>query len=299
MMKSIATEIKVGITVIAAAVILLLGIIWVKEYKFNVERYRYSVLFPNIGSLEIGDQVSVLGVKKGEVEKIRISGNYVLVTFKIMNDVQLKKDAKFTVMNIGLMGERFINIQPGESDQPLDLSVPVHGYYDTGIPEVMGMMGAAIDELRHLVAIMEGTIGTPSATESMQRIIANLDKISTDWQYLSQQNREKLTQAVTDLASTTSRIKGILDANEEKFEETLDNINEGSQKFVEIASKLDTLSQSVHKLLGNLESGEGTLGRALKNDSLYNQLVSATVNLDSLITDFKKHPKKYVKLSIF
>jgi phospholipid/cholesterol/gamma-HCH transport system substrate-binding protein len=146
---------------------------------------------------------------------------------------------------------------------------------------------------------MEGTIGTPSATESMQRIIANLDKISTDWQYLSQQNREKLTQAVTDLASTTSRIKGILDANEGKFEETLDNINEGSQKFVEVASKLDTLSQSVHKLLSNLESGEGTLGRALKDDSLYNQLVSATVNLDSLITDFKKHPKKYVKLSIF
>jgi phospholipid/cholesterol/gamma-HCH transport system substrate-binding protein len=55
----------------------------------------------------------------------------------------------------------------------------------------------------------------------------------------------------------------------------------------------------VHKLLSNLESGEGTLGKALKDDSLYNQLVSATVNLDSLITDFKKHPKKYVKLSIF
>jgi len=298
-MKNIAVEIKVGITVIVATAILFLSIIWIKEYKFNVERYHYAVLFPNIGTLEVGDPVSVLGVRKGEVEKVEISGNFVLVAFKITKDVTLKKDSKFTVMNIGLMGERFINIQPGESQEPLDLTVPVHGYYDTGIPEVMGMMGEAINELRHLTAILEGTLGTPAATESMKKIIANLDKISSDWQYLTERNRENLTQAVADLATVSSRIRGILDDNEEKFESTMDNLHEGSEKFAAVVSKLDSLSTSVHRLMTNLEAGEGTIGKALKDDTLYYRLVSATANLDSLITDFKKNPKKYVKLSIF
>lgn len=58
-------ELRVGIVVAIAAIILFLGIIWIKEYRFNVERYKYGVLFPNVGALGVGDPVTVLGVKKG------------------------------------------------------------------------------------------------------------------------------------------------------------------------------------------------------------------------------------------
>src|SRR5512139_2851476 len=152
-MKSISVELKVGAIVIIAAILLFFGIVWIKEYRFNVKRFEYSVLFPNIGSLEIGDPVCVLGVRKGEVKSIDLKGNDVQVGFTLTKDVSLKVDARFTVMNIGLMGERFINIVPGIAPEALNLDVPMHGYYDTGIPEVMGMMGAGIDELRHLIAV--------------------------------------------------------------------------------------------------------------------------------------------------
>lgn len=298
-MRSISIELKVGTAVLIATVILVFGIIWVKDYKFNVEHYSYAVLFPNIGSLEVGDPVSVLGVKKGEVEKIGLQGNYVLVTFKITKDVLLQSDAKFTVMNIGLMGERFINIAPGVSSEPLDLSIPVHGYYDTGIPEVMGMMGAAIDEIRHLVAIFEGTVGTPAATQSIKDIIANVEKLSSDWRSMTEENRGKMTQAIDDLAESSSKLKNMVDSNEEKFQSTVENVNEASKRFVELSGRLDSLSTSVHGLLSELERGQGTLGRALKDDSLYQGLLNATTNLDSLVTDFKKHPKKYIHISLF
>jgi phospholipid/cholesterol/gamma-HCH transport system substrate-binding protein len=298
-MRDLSVELKVGSVVILAGLILFFGIVWVKDYKFNVNRYEYSVLFPNIGTLEVGDPVSVLGVKKGEVKKIVLSGNDVLVTFNLTDDVDLRGDAKFTVMNIGLMGERFINIIPGVSSEPLDLSYPVHGFYDTGIPEVMGMMGAAIDEVRHLVAILEGTVGTPAATTSIRNIITNMERISSDLRMLTEENKEKMAQTVEDLSVSSARMRSFVDRNEQKLQGTLDNFNEASGNFAVISGRMDSLSMSVQNLISEMEAGRGTLGKALKEDSLYQSLLKTAVDLDSLLTDFKANPKKYIHFSIF
>lgn len=292
-------EIKVGLVVMVAALILFFGIIWVKDYRFNVERYNYAVLFPNIGSLEIGDPVSVLGVKKGEVQTIAISGNDVLVSFNLTRDIKLKTDAKFTVMNIGLMGERFINIEPGVSSESLDLSYPKHGFYDTGIPEVMGMMGAAIDEIRHLIAVLEGTVGTPAATTSIKNIINNLEIVSTEMRSLTLENKEKMTQALDDLSVSASRLRSFADTNERKMQGIVDNLSETSDDFAVIAGRIDTLSESIHKLIIGLEEGKGTLGKTLQDEELYEKLLKSVSDLDTLITDIKANPKKYIHFSIF
>jgi len=298
-MRNISLEIKVGLTVIAASIILFLGIVWVKDYKFNQERYDYSVLFPNIGSLEIGDPVSVLGVKKGEVKSISISGNDVLVGFSLTKDIVLKSDAKFTVMNIGLMGERFINIEPGVSSQPLDLSYPVRGFYDTGIPEVMGMMGAAIDEIRHLIAVMEGTIGTPAATTSIKNIIDNLEVVSREMRSLTSENKEKMSQTLDDLSNAAAKLKDFADSNEQKMQGIVDNLSESSDDFSVITGRLDTLSLSINRLVQNLEEGKGTLGKTLQDEALYEKLVKSVSDLDTLVTDIKANPKKYIHFSVF
>jgi len=92
-MRDVSTEIKVGMVVIAAIVILLYGIIWVKGYQFTVGHYDYTALFPQVGSLSIGDPVSVLGVRKGDVKAIKLSDDRVSVTISLASDVKLKTDA--------------------------------------------------------------------------------------------------------------------------------------------------------------------------------------------------------------
>jgi len=298
-MRNISVEIRVGIVVLVAAAILFFGIIWVKDYRFNVQRYDYAVLFPNIGSLEIGDPVSVLGVKKGEVQSISISGNNVLVAFNLTKDIVLKTDAKFTVMNIGLMGERFINIEPGVSSEPLDLSYPIHGFYDTGIPEVMGMMGAAIDEIRHLIAVLEGTVGTPAATTSIKNIINNLEIVSTEMKDLTTANKEKMSKAIDDLSESASILKSFASTNEEKMQGIVDNLSSTSDDFAVIAGRIDTLSDTVHRLVIGLEEGKGTLGKTLQDEQLYEKLIKSVSDLDTLITDIKANPKKYIHFSVF
>ncbi len=291
-MRDLSIEIKVGTVIIAAIIILLYGIVWVKEYKFNVEHYRYICMFPEVGTLDIGDPVGVLGVEKGEVKDIELKGNNVLVTISLDKEVALKEDARFAVMNVGLMGERYVAIWPGESANALDLSAPKMGKYDTGIPEVMGMMGDAIDEIRHLVVQLEGTFGEPGKAVKIRQIIDALHEITENTNRFINDNQNTMEKALTSISNAAGRMDGFLDTNSVEMQKAVSN-------FAEASVKLNELSDDIKSITERIEKGEGTLGKTMADDSLYYDLRQTMNNLDSLITDFKEHPKKYIHLSIF
>ncbi len=298
-MNSKTVQLRVGMMVVLAVAILVVGIIWVKGIKFNQNKYAYSVIFPNVGTLKVGDPVSVSGVEKGKVKKIQLHRGDVLVTLDLATDVVLKKDAKFTVKNIGLMGERFVAVQTGYLDTALDLSQPIRGYYDTGVSEVMGKMGEMIDQLSRLVANLEQVLGTKGSRESLMEIIKNLRKVSRGLNALLDRNKEKFNQTIDNLSHSSAELKKIIDQNKEKLQTTVDNFGEASVKLDNIVTTLDTISISLKKLSSKIESGEGTLGQLVTDTTLYEQIKKTTQHVDELILDIKKNPKKYLKVTVF
>ncbi len=298
-MRDRMVELRVGIVVLLAVIIFVWGIIWVKEYKFRQERYRVSVLFPNVGALDVGDPIAVLGVKKGEVEEIKLSRGEVLVTFNLTTDVELREDAKFTVMNIGLMGERFVAIQPGRGENPLKLSPPPRGYYDTGIPEVMGMMGQMIAEIRTLTGYLKGALGTEWSEERIRETIKNVSQLSSDLASLLKRNKPKIDKSVSDLQYASSEFRKMVDQNKPKLETTLDNFSRASNDLERITSSLEDLSTSLKNLSQRIEKGEGTLGQLVNDQTLYQDLKKTTRSIDELIEDIKKNPKRYFKFELF
>lgn len=298
-MNKKTVELRVGLVVSLAVAILVVGIVWVKGIRFNQTQNIYSVIFPDVGALKVGDPVSVSGVEKGKVKKIQLYQGKVLVTLDLTTDVVLKKDAQFTVKNIGLMGERFVAVQTGYSDTLLDLSRPAVGYYDTGIPEVMGRMGEMIDQLSRLVGNLEGVLGTKWSRESMLETIKNLKEVSHNLNALVDRNQGKFDQTMDDLSYSSAELKKIISENKKKLQSTVDNFGEASIKLGNIVTTLDTLSISLKKLSSKIESGEGTLGQLVNDTTLYEQIKKTTQHVDDLILDIKKNPKKYLKFTLF
>jgi phospholipid/cholesterol/gamma-HCH transport system substrate-binding protein len=292
-------ELRVGVVVLLACAILILGLLWVKGIRFDQTRYRYSVFFPNVGALEVGDPVSVSGVPKGKVESIALYEGDVLVTFNLTEDVVLKKDARFTVMNVGLMGERFVSVQTGHSDTLLDLSQSIKGYYDTGIPEVMGRMGEMIEQLKKLARNLEAVVGTQSSRDALIQIIDNLKEITRKTNDLLGRNQKRFDQTIDDLSYASGELKDLMKENKEKLQTTVDNFSSASGKLDNITTTLDSLSLSLKNLTSKIEGGEGALGQLVNDTTLYEQIKKTAQNVDSLILDIKKHPKRYLKFSVF
>lgn len=292
-------ELKVGLLVIVALIILGYAVIWIKEYRFGQEHYTFEVLFPRVGNLDVGDPVSVLGVDKGEVKGIQLKGGDVLVTISMEADVVLKDDATFTVKNIGLMGERFVDVEPGHSDAAFDLGLPAKGEYDTGIPEVMGLAGRAVEELRELVDILRRNVINEGTAKRFSEIVANLQRITAETDDLLGETKPKISGAVDDFSRASRDLRTLVEENKGKIQSTVDNFEKSSRGLSEATSSLEEISANLKSITTKLETEEGTLGKLLTDRSLYEDLKKTTASLDTLITDIKRNPKKYIHLEIF
>ncbi len=292
-------EWKVGLVILIAIALLTYGIIWIKGARFGRKTYPAAVVFPNVGSLSVGDQVSVSGVQKGKVQKIDLHKGDVLVNFSLEKDVVLKQDARFTVMNIGLMGERFVSVETGKSDTLLALQPYPHGYYDTGIPEVMGMMGRMMDEVRQLVEALRGSIGSPGYLNKLTSIVDQAEETSRRVNRLLAKNEDKVTAAFDDLSRAAHQLKTVIARNAGAVDSVVTNLHSASQKITPLVDGMDSLRFSFKKIADQIENQQGTLGKLINDRTLYEQMRKTARDLDSLVLDIKRNPRRYLTIKIF
>ena len=58
------------------------------------------------------------------------------------------------------------------------------------------------------------------------------------------------------------------------------------------------MDKHLNLILATAEKGEGTLGKLLKDEKLYNELVETNQELQELVDDLEKHPERYVNISV-
>jgi phospholipid/cholesterol/gamma-HCH transport system substrate-binding protein len=94
--------------VLAAIVILILGVTWLKEFSLSNKVRVWHVRFPQAGGLGKSDEVQVNGIRKGSVSEMKLVGDEVLVDLALATDVTLTSDSRVSIRNVGLMGEKII-----------------------------------------------------------------------------------------------------------------------------------------------------------------------------------------------
>ena len=141
------TEIRVGLTVLIGILVFIWILGWAKNFSIKSNEHFVKVRFTNVSGLEIGDQVTVNGMRKGYVKEMLVEPNNVLVELSIENDVQLKEDATFAISMLDLMGGKKIEVFPGTSLNTYDNKKISEGKFYADIPSVMSLFGSVQDDL--------------------------------------------------------------------------------------------------------------------------------------------------------
>jgi phospholipid/cholesterol/gamma-HCH transport system substrate-binding protein len=125
----------------------------------------------------------------------------------------------------------------------------------------------------------------------------------------------KFNQSMLEFSEISKNINLILDKNKESLELTLTNAKDITTKFstltdtlnkeleeAQIANTVKELKATIsglNKVIANLEKGEGSAGKLLKDDQLYTNLSNASKELEELLREMKEHPKRFVHFSVF
>ncbi len=113
-------ELKVGIFVFLALVILVVFILSIGGFKTWTSGYRVNIIFNFVNGVKLGAPVRFAGVDVGEVKRIRIffdpleSHAKVRVSCWVRREVSIPADSTVWVNTLGLLGEKYIEIMPGK-----------------------------------------------------------------------------------------------------------------------------------------------------------------------------------------
>lgn len=288
-----AREIKVAILGIVCLGLLYFGFYFLKGVNLFSPTYGYTGIFSDLGGLTEQAPVYIKGYKVGQVDKIAYDFSArepFTVSVSIDKHIALTEGTTMMLVADGLLGGKAIELRlPQELSAntihkgdtlPTGTEPSLTEMLETGL---LAHVDSVILKADSLVALLQ----TQLEGDHIKRTLANVDKVSSDLTISSRDIRtlthDKLPQVVDSVENIVNNA-GILMAN----------LKDADIKGT--VSKLDTTIGQVSELLA---SKEGTLGMLLNDKSLYTHADSAIMSVDSLVTDLKAHPKRYVHFSLF
>jgi phospholipid/cholesterol/gamma-HCH transport system substrate-binding protein len=303
-MKKISNEVKIGIT----AIITILVFIWVYNFLKGKDLFsktaRYYVVYDKVGGLAESSPIEVNGYKVGVVQSVRFvdtESGRLLVTLSVDKGFSIPVNTVAEITAASLIAGMKIQLVYGNGPGTYSDGDTIPGRLaETIITKVESEIGPLKEKISDLISTIDTVIGSVN-------------------DIMDPQFRKNLRSGVSSLSNTARSI------DEGELKATLENINKFTQMLAENSDKLssafnsleqvaDTLSaadiyKSVNNLksslekasvlMGNLNNGQGTAGKLITNDSLYNNLSNSLESLNLLLLDMKANPKRYVHFSLF
>jgi phospholipid/cholesterol/gamma-HCH transport system substrate-binding protein len=286
-------EFKIGLVGIVALVALFFGINFLKGKDLFNTNNEYYVRFSNAKGLAKSSVVYADGFEVGIVSDILYDYNKpgnVLIEISVDPYLVLCHGTDVT-LDAGLMGGCTMNITPAPiSDKVYHHGDTIPGNNSAGLmskaEDIMPKVVAIADKLDTLVTSLNRLVKDPH----LPAIISNVEQVTEDLTYTTQHLNTLMGRDIPALAQTYNKVgENVLLITENfktlNLQPTIDSVN--------------TTISNVNTILSQMRNPNGTLGALMYDRSLYNNLNMTVGSMDSLMTDIKAHPKRYVHFSIF
>jgi len=312
MAVKVKKEWKIGIVVVAAILMFVLGLGFLKGKNIFSSENEYYTYYDNVQGLQESASVQLNGLSVGRVSEIALQPNRkIKVTFTMSKDLKVPLGSVAKLASADLIsGTKVISLTFSDSAGYLK-----DGAYITG-QDYSGLLDNLSENVSPLVSSAQHTIVTiDTLVKSVNSLfndetrlhlsqsMASLDLALKQLSALSQSLNNQ-SQNLSGVIQNANSITANLAANNEKINTTFSNLesfsNSLSQAHVDqTLNDLQAAAASLQGIVGKINDNKGSLGMMLNDKQLYNNLTATLSSLDVLLSDLKSHPAKYINVSVF
>lgn len=295
-MKFFTKEVKIALVVITGLVILFFGMNYLKGLNLFSSDSRYMISFKDISGLASSSPIYADGYKVGVVKSIKYDYNKVgdiMVEADIDEQLRIPKGSSAEIVS-DMLGNVKVNlllasnprerIMPGETIQG-NINDGALGQVKDMVPTLLGML----PKLDSIVTSLNVLLADPAIAQSLH----NVQTITGDLTVTTRELNGLLTGLNKRVPGVISRTDSVLD-NTNRLAKNLNRIDVAGTM-----AKVDATLANVEEFTSQLNNGQGSLGLFMRDPALYNNMNSTMRSADSLLTDLKAHPKRYVHFSVF
>ncbi len=296
---TVSREIKTAVLVLLGILLIIFTFNYLKGQNLLDSSRKFYVVYDNIEGLTLSSPVTINGFIVGKIQDISFNAKNdarLKVTLTVDNDFKFSKNSKAELYETGLIGGKAIAIVPVFDDAEEAKNGDVlNASVKKGLLQSL--------DLTSLQLKLEGmVVSADSVLTSVNSVLDEGTKANL---------RSTITQLNATIASfntTSQSLSELIENNKGKLDSTLTNVNTLSGNLVVITDSLANagLSGTIKNLeatignfnnvLSSIDRGEGTLGKLVKDEALYNNLENATKELEELLEDIKLHPKRYFRI---
>lgn len=287
-------EIKTAILAILAILLFIFGFNYLKGKDLFDNANKVLAKFDNSYGLTNSAPVSYNGIQVGKVYDVfnDFEKNEVIVEFSIRKDVPFTKESIVKLIKDPLSGVSLALIPSGTGGQIVSGDF-VKSTVDKGLVDKLQ------ESLSGLSTDLNGTL------KSADTLLFSLNALAKDD---LKKAVEELNATMKSFKYTSYSLNQMIKNDRSNLNEMIKNFSETGEKFGKVADSLEqanfgktlkTLDKTIGNLnnvLANLEKGQGTMGKLLNDDQLYNNLEGATKEMKELLEDIKLHPKRYFRI---
>ena len=294
----VSSMLKVGTFAVIVILVSWWGIKWLGGQNIFLSDNIYYVHYDDVSGLQESSRVKLRGVEVGNVRSITLLGDKVKVEIAIEEEYadMIPDNSVAELGSSGLMGGMEIYIIQGDSETVMKDGGEFEGRVR---PDMLGSLadqgGALLENLNTTVTNVNALLDDNS--EEIGQMIANLESMTSSIDNLLSASSGDIEGALNDLHTFTTT----LSENSERIEAMLANLEtfSGDLADADLVNQLTATVDSLNAVLASIQEGEGSVGKLLNDEELYNSLNTASDNLGLLLEDIKTNPKRYINISVF
>jgi phospholipid/cholesterol/gamma-HCH transport system substrate-binding protein len=290
-----SNEVLVGVTATVALVMAVVGSLYLARGGLQ-PGYKLFAKFTWGAGLKQGQPVLLSGVNVGFVNAVDIrSDGLLIVQLRVRKEYKIPKGTTATIEPNGFFGDQLVALHP---DKPNPLTyLPgdtlLSGRATPSVGDVLARVDTIAANFSVLTSALKKELVEGGGFGELRHAVKSADAFMTDLKRIASEQNAELTKTQMAMRRAASAVdSATVDSTLRSFKSAAASLNALTADIKETSGKLNAT-------LDRVNNGTGSLAKLMNDPGLYNDVRGLVTRLDSLTADFKKNPRKYIKLSIF
>lgn len=282
--------VKVGLFLTAALILLGYLILEIEDINLFAGKARVvEASFDTVAGLDDKSAVRVAGVRVGRVDGIRLAGDRAFVALLLERQVELHEGAHAAIANMGLLGDKYVELYPGPASAPLlDEGAVLMGSTPVGMDQAMERFNSIAISIDDALTAMDPT----ASGETVRNLLISLETTAETIRAVVQANQAQFAGTMRNFERFSAVLAAELPRMVEQSNQVLSMIEEilsenrgdARASMEQLAAATETLKKSLDHIEGissQIASGKGTVGKLLNDETAHDELVETLASVRS------------------
>ncbi|MBF0289138.1 MAG: MCE family protein, partial [SAR324 cluster bacterium] len=294
---SLSTELRVGLLILTGAILVVVASITLTGWNPNLaDTYQVHVLFDNVSGLQPRSAVRIAGIKVGSVELIELSGKKARVHLKMQSEYPIYQDSQATIKSIGILGDKYIELDPGNSlRMPLQDGDEIERILTgSDLDSLIDDLSDALNDIKSITGAMSRSFGGSHGEQRFNQILDNVEELTNNVNEISQVTNGRIEDITRSLQIFSKDLSQITQDNKQSIRHIVSNFQHFSQDLQVITTEnrknIQALVENLNRFSTSLANDGPSIISDLKemSTSLAEDVPQITADLQTILSDNKK-----------